>query len=168
MVDSSLCPIDSCQASYSCSGHVLDSHDLVAMPDSQCLLSELKPSVLESRPTATSPPHVFGLSSDYFLNLHARIFASRAYNFIGLRCHRPFVCLFGEHIYKRTIMEFVTFWSSAGQLVSTNPVLFRYTLTFTIMRAPRNSPLLLMLICRPGLHATQFLVRLLIIRFRVL
>ena len=89
MVDSSLCPsIDLCHASSSCSGHVLDSHDFVAMPDSQCL-SQLKPSVLDSRPNATSPPPVFGLSSDYFLNLHARIFASRAYNFAGLRLPVP-------------------------------------------------------------------------------
>ena len=66
-----------------------DSHDLLAMPDSQCLLSELKPSVLDSRPNATTQPPVFGLSSDYFLNLHARIFASLAYNFVGPRLVLP-------------------------------------------------------------------------------
>ena len=83
VVDSSLCTsIDSCHASYSCSGQVRDSHDLNAMPDSQCSLSE-------SRPPATSSPPAFGLSSDYFLNLHARIFASRAYNFEGLRLPVP-------------------------------------------------------------------------------
>ena len=84
VVDSSLC-FDSCHASYSCSGHVLDSHDLDTMPDSPCLLSESRLSVLDSRPPVTSSPVAFGLLTDYFLNLHARIFASRAYNFEGLR-----------------------------------------------------------------------------------
>lgn len=85
------------------------------------------------------------------------------------RCHRHFVCLFGEHIYKSTsIMEFVTFWSSAGQLVSIIPVLFQYILTFTIIRAPRNSPLLLMSICRQRLRTTLLLVHFLLVRFRVL
>ena len=90
VVDSSLCTsIDSCHASYSCSGQVLDSHDLDTMPDSQCLLSESRLSVLDSRPPATSSSVAFRLSSDYFLNLHARIFASRAYNFEGLRLPVP-------------------------------------------------------------------------------
>ena len=85
LVDSSLC-FDSCHASYSCSGHVLDSHDLDTIP---CLSSESRLSVLDSRPPATSSPVAFGLSANYFLNLHARIFASCAYNFEGLRLPVP-------------------------------------------------------------------------------
>jgi len=152
VVDSSLC-FDSCHASYSCSGHVLDSHDLDTMPDSPCLLSESRLSVLDSRPHATSSPVAFGLLTDYFLFVY--------------RCHRHFVCLFGEHIYTSTsIMKFVTLWSSAGQLGSTIPVLSRYKPTFIIIRAPRNSQTTLMLISEITSHAV--IGPFLIIRFRVL
>ena len=91
MVYSSLCSsVDSCHASYSCSGQVLGSHGFDATRESQCLLSDSRLSVLDSRPSATiSPVVAFGLSSSYFLNLHARIFASRAYNFAGLRLPVP-------------------------------------------------------------------------------
>lgn len=108
VVDSSLCTsIDSCHASSSCSGQVLDSHDLDAMPDSKCSLFESKLSVLESRLTVTNSPPAFGLSSDYFLNLHNRIFASRAYNFEGLRLPVPSsLCL---PVWRTYLQEYVDY-----------------------------------------------------------
>ena len=104
-----------------------------------------------------------------FLNLHARIFASRAYNFEGLHLPVPLsLCLFGEHIYKSmAVMEFVIFWSLVGQLVSTIPVLFQYTLTFTITRVSQTSQMLLILICRQRLRSTGLLVRFLIFNIQL-
>ena len=106
VADSSLC-IDSCHASYRCSGHAPDSHDLDAMPDSKCLLLESKLFVLDSRPPATNLPPAFGLSSDYFLKLHDRIFASRAYNFEGLRLPVPSsLCL---PVWRTYLQEYVDY-----------------------------------------------------------
>jgi len=77
------------------------------MPDSKCLLFESKLSVLDSRPTATNSPPAFGLSSDYFLNLHNRIFTSRAYNFEGLRLPVPLsLCL---PVWRTYLQEYVDY-----------------------------------------------------------
>lgn len=172
VVDSSLCSsVASCHASYSCSGPILDLHGFDTTLESQCLLSDSRLSVLDSWPSATSAPGgAFGLSSGYFSIympefLHLVLTTLRVFVY---QCHCHFVCLFGEHIYKSmAVMEFVIFWSLVGQLVSTIPVLFQYTLTFTITRVSQTSQMLLILICRQRLRSTGLLVRFLIFNIQL-
>ena len=90
-----------------------------------------------------------------------------------MQCLTLSVCCPNHDLLREVRLQYVDygvcdFLSSAGQLVSTIPVLFLYTLTFKIIRVPRNSPLLLTLICRQRLRTTQLWVCFLIIRFRVL